>query len=170
MRRMLEALRRRKEHVDQNFAIEGRRPWLIERRSLCLRVDRLQEILLIHDLQKSGQQSSPNRSMSTNHELDRRERTWTTAKGLIPSPNMNKPIDIKTTFSKMSPNSRITWPSRIAKVAKTLVLAVPSLVTIKPPIRGVQVLFRSKAAIINENSALEVPISRDKRDLRGPRK
>lgn len=49
-------------------------------------------------------------------------------------------------------------------------LAVPSLETSNPPTRGVHVLLRSKAAIISENCALEVPISRDKRDFSGPRK
>jgi hypothetical protein len=38
-----------------------------------------------------------------------------------------------------------------------------------PPTNGVQVLFRLNAEISKLNSVFEVPISRERRDLRGPR-
>ena len=46
---------------------------------------------------------------------------------------------------------------------------VPSLLASSPPTRGVQVLLRENAEIIRENSVLLVPISRARRDLRGPK-
>lgn len=46
---------------------------------------------------------------------------------------------------------------------------VPSLLASKPPTSGVHVLFREKADMRRENSVLSVPISRDKRDLSGPK-
>jgi hypothetical protein len=61
-------------------------------------------------------------------------------------------------------------PRKMTNVATIELLAVPNRQTSKPPISGVQVLFRSKAAIMRENSELEVPISRANRDLSGPRK
>ena len=54
-------------------------------------------------------------------------------------------------------------------VAKTLASVVPSLQANTPPTRGVQVPFRLKADIKRLNSVLEVPSSRDSRDLRGAR-
>ena len=47
-------------------------------------------------------------------------------------------------------------------------VVVPSLLASSPPTNGVQVLLREKAEMRRENSVLFVPISRDKRDLRGP--
>jgi hypothetical protein len=83
---------------------------------------------------------------------------------------MNSPTDMHTTLSRISPIRRMVCPSKMAKVATIELLAVPNRHTSKPPTNGVHVLFRSKAAIMRENSEFEVPISRDKRDLRGPRK
>ena len=46
---------------------------------------------------------------------------------------------------------------------------VPSLLAKKPPTRGVHVLLREEAEMRSENSVLLVPISRARRDFRGPR-
>lgn len=50
-----------------------------------------------------------------------------------------------------------------------LVIVVPSLLASRPPTSGVHVLFSENAEIKRENSVLLVPISRESRDLRGPR-
>lgn len=60
-------------------------------------------------------------------------------------------------------------PKKMMPVARILVVVVPSLLASRPPTRGVQVLLREKAEMRSENSVLFVPISRDSRDLRGPR-
>lgn len=54
-------------------------------------------------------------------------------------------------------------------MARMLVKVVPSLLASSPPTRGVQVLLRENAEIIRENSVLLVPISRARRDFRGPK-
>ena len=54
-------------------------------------------------------------------------------------------------------------------VARMLVKVVPSRLASRPPTRGVHVLFRENAEIRRENSVLLVPISRARRDFRGPR-
>lgn len=58
-------------------------------------------------------------------------------------------------------------PRKTTPVAKMLASVVPSLLANIPPTRGVQVPFRLKAAIKSPYSVLEVPSSRDSRDLRG---
>lgn len=83
---------------------------------------------------------------------------------------MNSPADMQTTFPIQSPTRRIVCPIKITSVATIELLAVPNRQTSSPPTSGVQVLLRSNAAIMRENSALDVPISRERRDLRGPRK
>lgn len=50
-----------------------------------------------------------------------------------------------------------------------LVNVVPSLLARTPPTSGVQVLLRENADIRRENSVLFVPISRERRDFRGPK-
>jgi hypothetical protein len=55
-------------------------------------------------------------------------------------------------------------------VAMIELQAVPRRAASRPPINGVQVLLRLNAAIMRLNSAFDVPISRDSRDFRGPRK
>lgn len=47
-------------------------------------------------------------------------------------------------------------------------VVVPNLLASNPPTRGVHVLLSEKAEIRRENSVLFVPISRARRDLRGP--
>lgn len=54
-------------------------------------------------------------------------------------------------------------------VASMLVNVVPMVAASKPPASGVQVLFRLNAASSKLNSVLEVPISRESRDFKGPR-
>lgn len=54
-------------------------------------------------------------------------------------------------------------------VARILVNVVPRRLARSPPTSGVQVLFREKAEMRRENSVLLVPISLERRDLRGPR-
>ena len=46
---------------------------------------------------------------------------------------------------------------------------MPSLLASTPPTSGVHVLFREDAEMRRENSVLSVPISRPRRDFRGPR-
>lgn len=54
-------------------------------------------------------------------------------------------------------------------VAMMLVVVVPKRLANSPPTRGVQVLLRLNADIKRLNSVLEVPNSRERRDLSGPR-
>ena len=60
-------------------------------------------------------------------------------------------------------------PRKMIPVAMMLVTVVPRRLASSPPTRGVQVLFSEKAEMRRENSVLSVPISRERRDLRGPR-
>ena len=60
-------------------------------------------------------------------------------------------------------------PEKINPVAIILVMVVPRCPARKPPIRGVQVLFKLNAAISRLNSVLEVPISRESLVFNGPR-
>ena len=60
-------------------------------------------------------------------------------------------------------------PRKMTPVARILVYVVPSLLASTPPTNGVQVLLREDADMRRENSVLFVPISRARRDFRGPR-
>ena len=60
-------------------------------------------------------------------------------------------------------------PRKTTPVASILVTVVPSRLASGPPTSGVHVLFKENAEMRRENSVLSVPISRDKRDLSGPR-
>lgn len=60
-------------------------------------------------------------------------------------------------------------PRKTTPVARILVVVVPSLLAKMPPTRGVQVELRENAEMRRENSVLSVPISRAKRDFKGPR-
>lgn len=60
-------------------------------------------------------------------------------------------------------------PVTMMPVASMLVKVVPRVAASTPPARGVQVLFRLKAASSKLNSVFEVPISLVIRDLRGAR-
>lgn len=60
-------------------------------------------------------------------------------------------------------------PRKMTPVARILVYVVPSLLAKKPPTRGVHVLLREEAEMRSENSVLLVPISRARRDFRGPK-
>jgi hypothetical protein len=60
-------------------------------------------------------------------------------------------------------------PKKIVPVAKMLVYVVPSLEAMSLPTKGAQVVFKLNAKISRLNSVFEVPIARDRRDLRGPR-
>lgn len=60
-------------------------------------------------------------------------------------------------------------PVTIMPVASILVKVVPRVAASTPPTRGVQVLFRVKAASSRLNSVFEVPISLVIRDLSGAR-
>jgi hypothetical protein len=53
--------------------------------------------------------------------------------------------------------------------ANILVTVVPSLLAMTPPTSGVHVLFNVKADMRRLNSVFDVPKSRKKRDLSGPR-
>ena len=66
-------------------------------------------------------------------------------------------------------NRRHELPKKIAPVAKMLVYVVPCLEAISPPTNGVQVVFKLSAEISRLNSVFEIPISRNRRDFRGPR-
>lgn len=54
-------------------------------------------------------------------------------------------------------------------MARILVNVVPNRLAKTPPTSGVHVLLRENADMSRENSVLLVPISRARRDLRGPR-
>lgn len=60
-------------------------------------------------------------------------------------------------------------PRNTVPVAIILLTAVPSRAVIIPPTKGVHVPDKDKAASNKPNSVLDVPISRDRRLLRGPR-
>ena len=60
-------------------------------------------------------------------------------------------------------------PRKTTPVARMLVVVVPNRLANTPPTRGVHVLFSEYAEMRSENSVLFVPISRDSRDLSGPR-
>lgn len=60
-------------------------------------------------------------------------------------------------------------PTNITPVARMLVRVVPSRLASSPPKSGVHVLFKLKAAIKRPKSVCEVPISRARRLLSGPR-
>lgn len=66
-------------------------------------------------------------------------------------------------------DQRHELPKKIVPVAKMLVYVVPSLEAMSPPTNGVQVVFRLSAEISRLNSVFEIPISRNRRDFRGPR-
>ena len=65
--------------------------------------------------------------------------------------------------------NRAPLPRNTTPVASILVNVVPSLLARTPPTSGVQVLFKENAEMSSENSVLSVPISRERRDLSGPR-
>jgi hypothetical protein len=59
-------------------------------------------------------------------------------------------------------------PKNMTPVAMILVSVVPSLLAMRPPTRGVHVLFKLNAEISRLNSVLDVLISRASRDFSGP--
>ena len=65
--------------------------------------------------------------------------------------------------------NRLHVPRNTTPVAKILVNVVPKRLASTPPTNGVHVLLRENAEISSENSVLSVPISRERRDFRGPR-
>ena len=60
-------------------------------------------------------------------------------------------------------------PRKMTPVARMLVNVVPMWLASTPPRSGVHVLLRENAEMRSENSVLFVPISRARRDFRGPK-
>lgn len=82
--------------------------------------------------------------------------------------NQQTELSCRTLASRCERGSKALLPAKTTPVARILVKVVPNLLASRPPTSGVQVLLSENADMRRENSVLFVPISRERRDFRGP--